>query len=559
MTIGTPDSWDPTISFSSKDDYEICAWSPCGQFIAARTKKTVEIRNHLTFELLAVLQTAKYTSPNPRYFLQNTSSLTYSPDGRSLACGFPSLIVIWDIQTGGVAREIGYHSEVDTLVWSLDGRKIAAASDDYGGVSIATYDVASGARLSAKEFGDGSLHQLWAHKESFLLMIWANSETSIFDAGHAYAKTCSLRVGDKDIRRRGQALVSPSTGRVFALIGDTNVIVDMGGSHFLFKEPDNYIFPRVSPDGSFFAASYPHGFRVWKYASGSYILWGDYLFQDLFPHLPTLDVINYTLQFSPTSSSILYFHRNVIKVQRLQDPLTSPKTCRQHTAISRSGRHIATARTSESTVTIIGLHSQSPSQFIDTGVEIEGLAITGNILLVAGPGKVVGWLLTEEGTVEGVFSHKRASHSDSIWTTSSPFRRPQLLCFRLGFGGKVGVIGTEEIFPFVYDTETGGTLDLVHEPQQFTRRWTSFYQRYDGREYYCFRYPDTPPDTTPPEDGWLISGSAIQEAGWVVGPEGRHMFWVPVEWRTSWDRKNWHHDITTLFVRIGDQPVIIKF
>jgi hypothetical protein len=48
IAIGTPDSWDRTVSISSKNgDYESSTWSPCGQFVAAQTSDVVEIRNPL--------------------------------------------------------------------------------------------------------------------------------------------------------------------------------------------------------------------------------------------------------------------------------------------------------------------------------------------------------------------------------------------------------------------------------------------------------------------------------------------------------------------------------
>ena len=49
-----------TISFSGKDTYKCCTWSPCGQFIAALMSNSVEIQNQLTFELLTVLKSTEY-------------------------------------------------------------------------------------------------------------------------------------------------------------------------------------------------------------------------------------------------------------------------------------------------------------------------------------------------------------------------------------------------------------------------------------------------------------------------------------------------------------------
>ena len=100
VVIGTPESWTQTIGVSGKDGYHgLCIWSPCGRFVAARTSKAVEIRNQLTMELITNLQT---TEANPHL----TGPLAYSPDGRSIACASTTAILIWDIQTGGVAKEI---------------------------------------------------------------------------------------------------------------------------------------------------------------------------------------------------------------------------------------------------------------------------------------------------------------------------------------------------------------------------------------------------------------------------------------------------------------------
>ena len=88
---------------------------------------------------------------------------------------------------------------------------------------------------------------------------------------------------------------------------------------------------------------------------------------------------------------------------------------------SRSGRRIAAFESdSESTVATIDLHSRTPPQFIDTHIDQKEycgkLAITGNVLVVIGHQRAAGWLLTEEGMLDGVFDNRRASISDSKWT-----------------------------------------------------------------------------------------------------------------------------------------------
>ena len=541
VVIGTPDSWDQTISISAKDDYKSCAWSPRGRFIAVRMREKVEIRNQLTFELLTTLQSSKYTSPA-------LSLLAFSPDGRSLAVGFPDTIIIWDIQTGGVAKEIKCDGNVRSLVWSLDGESIAVTL--YRRLStqgVETYDVVSGAQLFMKELKQCVQSFLWAYEKSFRFLEVDDHviEISLSEIGPGSTKTETFRV---TAPHSTAIAFSPSTHHMSASSYHTLRVFDIRTSDCVLELSDWFTCSEFSPDGSLLATCSEDNLLIWKYALGGYTLFGKY---------PLPSYPSPSLHFSPTSSSILIRSMGVLQVRRLDDSPTTPKACHQYAAIFRSGSRIATAYESESTVTIIDLHSQTPVQVIDTGVRINGLVITGNILLVASSETVIAWLVMGEGPVDGVFGKKGASCGDRIWSTSSPFREPRRLQFRVE--GQVGVIGTKEIFPFIYHTETGDILDRTHEPQHFSRPWISFYHPIDCQEYHHLRSNDLPSREPPPEDDWLISRTTTQEAGWVVDPQGRHRFWLPVEWRNPWKRENWHHDITTLFIDIGNQPVIIKF
>ena len=89
VTAGILDSWNPSIAISGTDysSESSIAWSPCGQFVAIRTKEAVEIRDPLTFELLSTLQPAE---PTPRL----KGALAYSLDGRSFACASDTAIII---------------------------------------------------------------------------------------------------------------------------------------------------------------------------------------------------------------------------------------------------------------------------------------------------------------------------------------------------------------------------------------------------------------------------------------------------------------------------------
>jgi WD40 repeat protein len=113
VVVGTPDSWDQSLALPYVGSIWILHWSPCGQFVAVQTEKAVEIRDPLSFELLSTLQPTEPTS-------QLMGALAYSPDGHSLASLSNTSLIIWDIQTGGVAKEIPCDkTSGGSVVWSL--------------------------------------------------------------------------------------------------------------------------------------------------------------------------------------------------------------------------------------------------------------------------------------------------------------------------------------------------------------------------------------------------------------------------------------------------------
>ena len=147
--------------------------------------------------------------------------------------------------------------------------------------------------------------------------------------------------------------------------------------------------------------------------------------------------------------------RDVLQVWHSDDQPTDRVSDRvQYTAFSPHGTYIVTSHPRKNTITITDLISQTPSQFIDTGAMISGLALTGNILLVVDSEMVVAWRLTEQGVVDGVFGNRWASHSDSIWTIS-----PMLGTISPEFSlvGQVGLIALNNCFIYTPTTrELGG-------------------------------------------------------------------------------------------------------
>ena len=580
VVIGVPDSWDPSAAVSSKHSYYLSsAWSPCGQFVAAAAEAAVEIRDALTLELLSTLQSTKTAARFRR-------GLAYSPDGRSLAGCTNTTIIIWDTQTGGEVTIIECEVAGDglELVWSLDGKTIGTISPRVSGTHIVrTYEVSSGVMRSSSTVQSSGGTHFWAHDKSFLVATTAEDRKgrtiSISEVGPALVETEPLHFrSDFDFEA-----FSPTTYRISASVAGNRdrdpelLISDLHESKLLLRETGHYLDLTFSPDGSLFAAFAGDHLHIWTSASGQYTRWRE------FRQAPMV------VQFSPTLSSILgdagvlhILHLGYSPTALAAESAVTTRS-RPQDAFSPSSTYIATAHCGESTVTITNLHSQdpSPSQFIDTELEISAVLLTGNVLLVKGSDTVVAWLLTEKGMVDGIFGNSRADRNDSLWEmspwdsdrqdTSSRDKNPSFwarllqqerggrdedsdgdLGFSLGNG--IAAIRRHNGHVIrVYRTGTGEILKSVEAP---LRTWYRFH--HPLRDECDLYHRDLRKHHGPVEGGWPVSQSTLQ-GGWVKDSEGKHRLWLHARWRSSQNDVEWLHNVTSLRLKSQSELVIVKF
>ena len=255
VIVGNQDSWDQWLAASSHgsewDESSSCAWSPCGRFIAVGYKHGVEIYDSLSFEHLSTLMPTKSDQ-------ESMDQLAYSMDGRSVASAFGTLLTVWDIQTGGVAKEIEYEdSYIDALAWSLTGITIGTISDDWETAhpTVYTYNVASGTTHSYGTLPLAGASYLWACDASFRVMTIVQDDEGliidIFGVETVLTKIESFRIGSL----RGHLQVrsfSQSTYRISISVGDDYFVFDIRNSHCLLsaKHLRSHCF---SSDGSLFA------------------------------------------------------------------------------------------------------------------------------------------------------------------------------------------------------------------------------------------------------------------------------------------------------------------
>jgi WD40 repeat protein len=502
-------------------------WSPCGRFIAAQTKKAVEIRDSLTFELLSVLQSTQNIT-------QLMGSLAYSPDGHFIASPSSTGILVWDIQTGGVAKTFQCHMIEDTsLAWSLNGEMIGTLIGVWAGYCADIYNTYSSRKWSPGEFFAQDTSDIWAHNEFFRVLTkpGVGGDINILEVGHTLTTVESFHIHAEGYNYSIKSY-SPTTYRISALTCGSCcrlVILDIQDLGELLDEAGEFESHHFSSDGSLFAASIRSWVHIWKFESSCYIPWRKFLTGF---HTSS----NLHFRFSPTLTSVLVRFQDTLRLLRLDGPSDTLTTHRkQLTIISHSGTYIVTAHHQESTITIINLLSQTPSQFIDTDIEITKLELTKNVLLVVGSGVVVAWLLTEVGLVDNVLGSRRAVWGDRIWIVETPEPHSRHLAFSVE--GRIGVIKSNQTILHTYSIRTGRVIKSTREPQA---PWYSLEDIPQTQN----RLHDNSMDDPPPNADWRPLPT---KEGWVKDCEGKHLLWLPIEWRQmGYGIEGWAPKIATV-------------
>ena len=553
VVVGAQELWEERISISGKKDYISYTWSPCGQFITTQSEEAVEIHDSLSFELLSTLRPTNPTKPTP----QSTCLLAYSMDGCSIASLSSTSLILWDIQTGGVTNEVDCGSDNNiSLVWSLDGRMIGTLEfQDWktNTYTVHIYSIGSGTIHSPGTLQSTCIPHLWAHGTSFQIMTAQRvGQTCIFDIFEVesiFVKVESFQVGSWD-EYYYIGSFSPTNHCISINASDHLLILDIWNSDCLLKQDRRSSSHGFSSDGSLFAASFEYSVCTWQFTSGKYTPWRTFQSYQILYDFP--------LQFSPTLSSLLGLSEGVLHLWHLDSPPIGGYSTpyKPLVALSHCGSYMVTCHEQDCIVTITNLLSQIPSHIIDTDIEIEKIALTGNVLLVWGDLTLMGWLLTEEGLVDGVSSDEMADSSNSIWTVSvSP--NPIFLV-----EDQIVVIksGEEEDVVHAYCSGTGEVLSPIQAMSYGPHNWYTFSGMLGGRHnlyvHDMFRQDFLQVmEVIPPRYRGPLPWSISQE-GWVKDLEGKHQLWLPVEWRQY--PQGWSYDCKVL--RLGfEEGIIIKF
>jgi len=544
-------------------------WSPCGHYFSTLSGASVQEWNATTLEKRSNLHPCTATRivnhTAPIHLSQESRHdyfpdvLAYSPDGHSLACFFDSVIVIWDLQTGGMINEIQTNlRSSSTLVWSSDGTTIYTPSWVEGGAwVVAAYSITSGTEVYTSRVQSSVKPYLWLHDKSLrvLAMVYHGINQATINILEIQPNSINKLIEsfpinnliDSEFRDISTSIsFSPSTYQISAITPPayraTLLAFDIQSSKVLLKEMGYRIIcgSCFSPDGKLLVASGMQGDTfVWEYTPEQ-----SYTLLMKLPGYMGLENYVQGHQFSPSSILLLSFNKHLDIL--FEDPRPNPpERDRYYTGFFNNGTCVIAASGSGSIFTSIGLQKGS-SQSIDTKFKIEGLAITGSILLIKGKDVIAGWKLTTEGTVDKVLESRSEDCDGRLWTKPLPPNHSLEFSVR----DPTVVIESRQGPIYYYHKETGVELDPATAISPCYSRGNLLFHPHP-KSYHLLKANHYSND----DKAW------IQE-GWVKFPERehQHQFWLPPEWKHDLFKPYWIEDVTTLFLKPeNNSPVIIKF
>ena len=231
------------------------------------------------------------------------------------------------------------------------------------------------------------------------------------------------------------------------------------------------------------------------------------------------------------------------------------------------------ARQEEKTVTVLDLKSGLPQLTIDTPMEVCGLRVAGNTVVVIGDGVVITWNLPEGNSLP----HARVGVKNSIQTISfdgarqdDPITASISLDFRYVAVLEKSRFHAPNTYLIVYCLSTGhcirrglappcslwfapGSLDIWSAARGMLASYTM--------EEYSLRCRDFGPnfECAPPGLPWRSPrGCKVTNNVWLVDPDGKRLFMLPPPWRSYAERQVWNGQFLVLLHGSLPQPVILE-
>ena len=578
-----------TAATTRPDTLTSVVWSPCDRFIAItwRGGNTVDVLDPATLQRLQILEF-------PQDMPKGHGRLIFSPDSRILTYlsynrrhgSFIELcIVSWDLQTGVVASFVQQQTtmmypKIHSVTYSADGKMIGALfllGPGYSNVSsIFIYDVTSGALVHSHPAGSADqLAHIWTHGEFLRFAILYATTITIWEVGFTSGatptkvETLPSPVDFNEVLPTASQIHS-ALSRLSSVFSGRILVWDIRNSRKLLDCADDRFDSRMSFsfDGHLFACSTTgSNIYLWKESPAGYILRG-ILVPGIGDPTPLL---------SRNGESIVTFGSSqVIQSSRTEGfTIPPPGTLTPKydhikqfiVEFSSDGMSAVVAIRWENAVTILNFKSGVSQLTLDAGVQIHGLGLNENTVVVIGLREVIAWNLPTEDQVPGAC----VGTESSSWTInlSRPPRFPPT-CASISPDFR-HIALSDESGLYVYGASTGEIL-WKESSGGHTHRFSPdgydvWYADDEGNaEVWRVRggRDELEPlvDIEDPPEGypWASScGHRVTDDWWILGTDGKRLLMLPPPWR-SYDPmvRVWKGQCLALLHNRLPEPVILE-
>ena len=583
-------SWDTdTTATTYPSRIELVVWSPCNRFIAIAQSgsKTVDVLDSVALQRLQALEYPQDISSEKR-------ALVFSPDSRILTCSsgsygedeVPELFVVsWDLQTGGVASVIQWQGPEQPVVgspsitYSTNGKLVGVFCPfETETANIFICDVASGVYMHCYPLDDDVLPLddiIWTHGESLRFATASTTAITVWEIGFTSGTTPTeveiLPVPDglDDGEYFGtRFLLAPR--RLALAFSDRVLVWDTQNSRYLLDFTEAGLCRKLSfsSDRRFFACSTRGSdIYLWKESPIGYTL-HEILASSVAYSQPLL---------SRNGRSVVAFNNRTIQLWHTKSfttHLSGIPTRGEHVDnftldFSPDGTLAVVAMRRENTVTVLGLKSGVPQLTIDTSIEVQGLGVVGDTVVVIGDRKAITWDLPGGDSIPdarvGLEDSSRTINLGGSWKYSaigasiSPDSRHIALTARHTVN-----------YLYVYSASTGRRLGM--EAIEGHAPWFSP----DGCDVWCVEDSGAAEvrrvsggqkvlervgvGHLPQGSPWASSrGYRITNDWWIVGPDGKRLLMLPPLWQ-SWSaiQRVWKGQFLALLHGGLSEPVILE-
>jgi len=603
-------SWDPNPAATTLlSTIKLAVWSQCNRFIAIARGRTVavDILDSSTLQRLQTLESAQNTPTN-------RGALIFSPDSRVLTLfsdgerPYGPFLITWDLQTGGTVSIIRWQGREYTtgnpsVAYSVDGEMVGVFRRCVPSV-ILIFNVITGVQvhsyslndlLAARMFhNDGpDSNVIWTHGESLRFAIAGEKTVATWELGFTSRSTPTeieiISVSD-DVEsavfsrndstggraRKVRYRFLPTSCRLASFRAEKVLVWDLRNSTSLLHDnsPDIKYHPRMSfsSDGRFFACSTAGSeIHLWKESLTGYTLHG----------MLTPGTEYSTPLLSPNGESIVAFGGVAIRLWHTRNFATTtssiPTGAPQHTAnfaldFSADGAFAVVVRVGGNVVTVLDLKSGVPRLTINASVEVYGLRVTGNTVVVIGGGKVIAWNLPAGGCVPNASVGIEASAQ--TMRLCGPQRghvfaasiSPNLQ--HVVFSNKDDRSGYQHLH--LHGASVGLDAWLAAEDEGstwFSPDGCSLWRVLASGRARSWKITvdelcDAPPvDPEHPPEGYPWGSSRGYRAtndGWVFGPDGKRLLMLPPHWRSYATQRVWNGRFLALLHGALPEPVILE-